>query len=69
MAYVFAPRIIVSMESMNPITLALNAASVVSDKGSPDTKLRPPSSSSAMVSTVTHCWTMRFRMTPTVANR
>ena len=69
MAYVFAPRIIVSTESMNPITLALNAGSVVSEKGSPDTKLRPPSSSAAMLSTVTHCWTMRFRMAPTVANR
>ena len=36
-------------------------------KGSPDTKLSPPSSSAAMLSTVTHCWTMSFRMAPTVA--
>src|SRR4029450_11200082 len=54
---------------MNPITLALKALLVVSEKGSPDTKLRPPSSSAAMLSTVTHCWTMSFRMAPTVAPR
>src|SRR5438132_10724367 len=47
---------------MSPITLALNAGVVVSEKGSPDTKLSPPSSSAAMLSTVTHCWTMSFRM-------
>ncbi len=48
-------EIIVSTESMNPITLALNTGLVVSEKGSPDTKLSPPSSSAAMLSTVTHC--------------
>jgi hypothetical protein len=61
---VFAPRINVSTESMNPITLALNALVSVSEKGSPDTKLSPPSSSAAMLSTVTHRWTMSFRMLP-----
>jgi len=34
----------------------LNPGLVVSEKGSPDTKLSPPSSSAAMLSTVTHCW-------------
>ncbi len=34
-----------STESINPITLALNAGLVVSEKGSPDTKLSPPSES------------------------
>ena len=62
----FAPRTIVSTESMNPITLALNGLVSVSENGSPDTKLSPPSSSAAMLSTVTHCWTMSFRMAPTV---
>jgi len=49
----------VSTESINPIMLALNAGLLFSEKGSPDTKLSPPSSSAAMLSTVTHCWTMR----------
>src|SRR6266498_3509710 len=39
---------------MNLIMLSLNAGLVVSEKGSPDTKLSPPSSSAAMLSTVTH---------------
>jgi hypothetical protein len=52
----------VSTESISPTTLALNALLVVSEKGSPDTKLSPPSSSAAMLSTVTHCWTMSFRI-------
>src|SRR5215218_4720039 len=43
---------------MKPITLVLNAGLVVSEKGSPDTKLSPPSSCAAMLSTVTHCWAM-----------
>jgi hypothetical protein len=47
---------------MNLIMLALNALVSVSEKGSPYTKLSPPSSSAAMLSTVTHCWTMSFRM-------
>lgn len=42
--------------------LALNALLVLSGEGSPDTKLSLPSSSAAMLSTVTHCWTMSFRM-------
>ncbi|MEV6036588.1 hypothetical protein AB0L65_35925 [Nonomuraea sp. NPDC052116] len=44
------------------ITLALHALLVVSEKGSPDTKLSPPSSSAAMLSTVAHCWTTSFRI-------
>src|SRR4051812_49976288 len=49
---------------MNSMTVALNAGSDFSEKGSTDTKLSPPSSSAAMLSTVTHCWTMSFRMLP-----
>src|SRR4029453_6908110 len=49
---------------MNPITLALYAGLVFSENGSTVTKLSPPSSSAAMLSTVTHCWTMSFRMFP-----
>src|SRR5690554_1072194 len=54
--------IMVSTESMNSITLVLNGVVSVSESGSPDTKLRPPSTSAAMLSTVTHCWTISFRI-------
>ena len=57
----FAPSTIVSTESMNPIRLFWKGLSVTaSSNGSPDTKLSPPSSSAAMLSTVTHCWTIEL---------